>query len=282
MLAEDPAVRSIRNWEAMWPCPPPETATRDTDPRIDKARLAMDRRNTLFPRMKTMVPSTATSPTECQTYMAMDFKSQLFQGFAKIPSYVEWLVYKADLVSTYSYVKRVLKLLQWRCPPSCWRLKNPSHILFIDDLTRVFPDARYWMTHRDIGQVVPSVADLYFELHKAFSDEVDKAWLGRVNIEFCEVGMQRVINYRDGGNDARFFDVQFAQFQRDPFPVLEQLYAFLGEELSDTARQRMTAWRQSTPRDKHGAHVYAAADYGLDSAKLRETFQFYNDRFDVA
>ena len=34
LLGEDPAVRTMRNWEASAPCPPPETATYETDPRI--------------------------------------------------------------------------------------------------------------------------------------------------------------------------------------------------------------------------------------------------------
>lgn len=284
LLAEDPAARSIRNWEAQCPCPPPETATQENDPRIARAEAAMERRNRLFPRMRIMVPSTATTPTECQTFMGMDFKSQLFQAFARIPSYVDWLNHKADLVPTYTYVKRVLKLLQWRCPPTRWRLKNPSHILFINDLHQVFPDARYWMTHRDIGRVLPSVADLYFELHQAFSDRVDKQWLGEVNMEFCELGMRRVIAFRnDGqdGQDGRFFDIHFEPFQKNPFPILEELYEFLGEELTEQARTRMETWRANTPRNKHGTHTYDPADFGLDVDTLRERFRFYNQRFQV-
>lgn len=281
LLAEDPAVRVIRNWEGQRPCPPPELATQDSDPRIALAQQSMERRDHLFPRMKQMVPSTATSPVECQTFMAMDFKSQLFQASAQIPSYVEWLNHKADLVPTYRFVKRVLKLLQWRCPPTRWRLKNPSHILFIDALDKVFPDARYWMTHRDVASVIPSVADLYFELTKAFSDNVDKSWLGRVNIEFCELGMKRVMAFREAGNDHRFFDIQFAPFQKDPFPIIADLYAFLGEQFTPAARSRMEAWRNNTPRDKHGDHSYDAADYGLDKEELRERFRFYSERFDV-
>jgi len=178
LLGEDPQVRSIRGWEALAPTPPPDAATEDGDPRIALAEAGMERRARLFPRMQQMLPSTATSPTECQTFMAYDFKSQLFQAFARVPGYVAWLTYEADLVPTYRYVRRVLKLLQWRCPPRRWRLKNPSHILFIDALDQVFPDARFWMTHRDIAEVVPSVADVYLELSQAYSDDVDRNWLG--------------------------------------------------------------------------------------------------------
>jgi Sulfotransferase family len=279
MLAADPAVRTIRNWEAQQPCPPPEAATQESDPRIQKSQLMLERRNRLFPRMKMMVPSTTTSPTECQTFMAYDFKSQLFQAMFQIPSYIEWLNHEADLVPTYRYVKRVLKLLQWRCPPYRWRLKNPSHCLFIDALVEVFPDARFWMTHRDVASVIPSVADLYYELTKAFSDAVDKMYLGRITADFCELGMRRMMAFRDAGNAHRFVDIYFAPFQKDPFPYIAQIYDFLGEEFTPQARARMEAWRRETPRDKHGGHGYDPADFGLDSAQLRDRFAFYAERF---
>ncbi|MET0376612.1 MAG: sulfotransferase [Rhizorhabdus sp.] len=281
LLGQDPAARSLRGWEASAPCPPPEFATQDSDPRIALAEAGMERRDRLFPRMKQMLPSTATSPTECQTLMGQDFKSQLFQAFAHIPSYVAWLNHRADLVPTYRHVKRVLKLLQWRCPPDRWRLKNPSHILFIDALDKVFPDARFWMTHRDIAKVIPSVSDLYLELRSAYADAVDSRILGELNADWCETGMRRMIAFRDSGNEHRFFDVHFAPFQRDPMAAIERLYAWLGEPLSDQARARMEGWRASTPRDKHGGHTYDPADFGLDIAALRERFGFYSQRFGV-
>lgn len=282
LLAEDPAVRSIRNWEAMSPCPPPESATQFTDPRIELAHQLVLKRQELFPRKIMMLPSSATAPTECQAQMGYDFKTQLFQALWQVPSYAEWLNHKADLVPTYHYVKRVLKLLQWHCPPDRWRLKNPSHIVFIRALDQVFPDARFVMTHRDIGKVIPSVSDLYFELARASSDQVDKAYLGALNTDWCYAGMQRMIEFRELGNEHRFFDIHFAPFQKDPFPILEKLYEFLGEEFTPEARTRMRAWRENTPRDKHGDHSYDAADFNIDLKQLREKFRFYTERFGIA
>ena len=279
LLGEDPAVRSIRNWEASTPCPPPEKETEGNDPRIERARQSLARRAELFPRMKTMFPSSPTAPTECHGLQALDFKTHLFQAQVQVPSYSEWLNTKADLVPTYRYVKRILKLLQWRCPPSRWRLKNPSHIVFIDALDKVFPDARFWMTHRDIADVVPSSADLYYELARAFSDEIDKPYLGKLNADTWELGMRRLIAFREAGNEHRFFDIHFAPFQQDPFPFLERLYDFLGEELTPEARARMQKWRAETPREKHGDHRYDPSDFGLSATKLRERFRFYSERF---
>lgn len=279
LLGEDPAVRVMRNWEAMMPCPPPEAATYGTDPRIAQMDEQMKRRDEMTPRMKQMLPSTSTSPTEDQLTMGYDFKSQIFQASFRIPTYVEWFNNRADLVPTFHYVKRVLKLLQWRCPPTRWRLKNPTYALFIDALDKVFPDARYCMTHRDVGNVIPSVADLYYEMSKPNTDTPDKVWMGEIMSDACELGMRRMIAFREAGNEDRFFDIHFAPFQKDPFPTLERLYAFLGEEFTDEARARMKAWRESMPRGKHGAHEYDPAEYGLDLAKLRERFRFYSDRF---
>ena len=87
--------------------------------------------------------------------------------------------------------------------------------------------------------------------------------------------------FRDAGHDHRFFDIHFAPFQKDPFPTLEALHAFIGEPFTAEARARMLAWRQNTPRDKHGRHEYSPADYGLDKAALRERFRFYSDRYNV-
>ena len=281
LLGEDPAVRVMRNWECMSPCPPPEAATYETDPRIAVMEGYMKQRDELTPRMKQMLPSTAISPTEDQITMGFNFVSQIFQASFHIPTYAEWLHHKADLEPTFQYVKRVLKLLQWRCPPRRWRLKNPTYSMFIDALDKVFPDARYCMTHRDVANVIPSVADLYFEMHKPHTDTVDKQWLGAINVEFCDLGMRRMIDFRDRGNESRFFDIHFAPFQKDPFPTLEKLYDFLGEEFTPEARAKMKAWRENTPRDKHGRHEYNPADFGLTTAGLREQFRYYTERFDV-
>ena len=119
--------------------------------------------------MSALVPGSPTGPEECQDLMALDFKAHYFQAFAYVPSYSEWLL-DADLTSTYRYERRALKLLQWGAPTRPWRLKCPSHLLWLDHLDEVFPDARFVMTHRDPTEVMVSVADVYAEVGRQFSD----------------------------------------------------------------------------------------------------------------
>jgi len=279
LLGADPKVRVLRNWESTAPCPPPKTATQHSDPRIAAMERQMALRDAVMPRMKQMLPMTATSPIEDQFLMAMDFKSQVFMPMFRIPGYTHWFDHEADLVPTFSYVKRVLKLLQWRCPPTRWRLKNPTYSQCIDALDKVFPDARYCMTHRDVADVIPSAADLYFEMSRSNTDHIDRQWIGEVTISNCEIGMRRMIEFRDAGNEQRFLDLHFKPLQTDPLPVIANLYQFLGEDLTDETRAAMLAWREETPRGKHGQHDYDPAEFGLDKAVLRERFRFYSKRF---
>lgn len=282
LLAEDPAVRTIRYWETDAPCPPPDAATEHNDPRIAAAEQKLQQQLAFVPGLKGMLPLSARGPNECQNFMAYDFKSNTFAALVQAPDYLDWLYRRADLAPTYRYLKRVLKLLQWRRPPSNWRLKNPAHMMFIDALDDVFPDARYWMTHRDVARVIPSITHLYEAFLSGLTDEVDRDYIARLNEESWALGLRRTLAFRDAGNEARFFDIHFEEVQRDPFPSLEALYRFLGEPLSAEARARMEAWRRAAPRENHARHGAWAEDFGIDIPALRERFRFYSDRFSVA
>jgi hypothetical protein len=100
-----------------------------------------------------------------------------------------------------------------------------------------------------------------------------------MNISTWDKAMQRMIAFRGGGQDHRFFDIGFASFMRNPFPALDQLYAFIGEPLTDETRAHMQAWRDASPRDRYGRHQVDLALFGIDSGALDARFAYYHDRF---
>jgi len=278
-LAEDDAVRSVRTWEAGTFSDPVAKENEFTDPRI---AIYEDRRKSfehIAPRMKTMVPVGAFTQVECHVLMALDFKAQEFVARFRLPGYVEWMLHEADLVPTYTYMKRAMKLLQWRYPPVHWRLKSPSHMPFIRALDTVFPDSRFWWTHRDIAKVWPSIVDVYHELRKGNSDQLDVEDLLSTLYKWFGTGLQRMIEFRDSGNEDRFIDVRFSDFQREPEPSIERIYAFMGEKLTDETRERMRQWRQDQAREKHGAHILDTVASALDMDEVRARFDFYTRRF---
>jgi hypothetical protein len=280
LLAQDPARRSLRVWEAADPCPPPESATEDTDRRIEVAQAGIDFTNEMFTGFAGMLPSAADGPQECLIPMAFEFRSLIFEAMAYIPSYSGWLL-QCDMVPAYRYHERVLKLLQWRCPPDRWWLKTPAHMLSIDALNIVYPDARFIMTHRDVGKVLPSVCALYSTLSNLLTERPDPVAIGLHNNEVWRTALERVIEFRDSGNEGRFYDLSFEAVQSDPIGQVAELYGDLGDDFSDDARQRMLDWWVESTQDRSGPGSYSAETYGLDLAMITTEFAFYYERFDV-
>ncbi len=268
LLAQDPHVRYLRSWESAEPCPPPSTVRGD-DPRIPPEQRAV------LVGTRAHVPTDIHGPMECLDLMALDFKSQIFQAFAQIPSYSEWLADKADFTSTYAYERRVLKLLQWGEPTRPWRLKSPAHVLSLDYLDRVFPDARFVMTHRDPTDVILSVADVYADIAGGFTDHLDRRYLGELNVRQWSLGMERAVKFRDGGADARFFDIDFRAVQADPIGEIRRLYTWLGESVTDEFESRMRAWWAENA-EKREPHTHAdPEEFGLDFEAIRPLFASY-------
>jgi Sulfotransferase family len=269
LLAQDSRIRYLRQWESFRPCPPPSTVD-GPDPRITPGGAKVGIRGG-------HVPGGIDGPTECQDLMALDFKSQVFQAFAQIPSYSAWLL-DTDLSSTYLYERRVLKLLQWGQPPKRWRLKAPSHILFLQYLDRAFPDARFVMTHRDPTDVLVSVADLYADIVGAFTDHLDPYYLGQLNVEQWSVGISRALKFRDGGAGHRFWDIGFRAMQADPVTEVRRLYQWLGEPTTDEFESAMRGWWTASQQNrKPGAHPDPAT-FGLDLTQIRPLFADYITR----
>jgi Sulfotransferase family len=266
LLAQDPDVRFLRRWESSRPCPPPSTVE-GPDPRITEAaaRSAGTRDH---------VPTDVGGPMECLELMALDFRSQIFLAFAQIPSYAAWLL-AADLTSTYLYERRVLKLLQWGEPPRPWRLKSPAHVLALDDLGGAFPDARFVMTHGDPTDVIPSVADVYADIAGMLTDDLDRHYLGRLNVDQWSTGMDRVLAFRDAGAGDRFYDIDFRAMQADPVGEVRGLYAWLGEPVTDEFASGMRRWSAENAAHHEPATHPDPAAFGLDPDRVRPRFAAY-------
>lgn len=268
LLAQDPGVRFLRQWESSQPCPPPSTMS-GPDPRLQVAVQSVG--------TKDHVPADLNGPMECLDLMALDFKTQIYHAFARIPGYAAWVA-DADLTSTYLYERRVLKLLQWGETPRPWRLKTPAHMLWIEYLVRVFPDARFVMTHRDPTDVLLSVADVYADIGATFTDHLDLAYIGRLNVEQWFTGIERVIKYRDGGGDDRFYDIDFRAMQADPIGEVRGLYEWLGKPLTEEFESGMRGWWEANSANREPTKHSDPAGYGLDLEQVRPLFADYVGR----
>jgi Sulfotransferase family len=276
MLAQDPDTRSLRVWEASAPCPPPESTTQRTDPRIATCAANMLAGLERCPERREMLPWDAEGPIECLYLLFLDFKFQAFESSVHVPSYIEWLNFSADMEPAYQYHKRVLKLLQWRCPPKRWSLKSPTHMLYIDALFKVYPDARFVMTHRHPAQVLPSLADLLWSTRRDMLVDPMGRWYAGQAVKEWALAIRRLLNLRDRIGPQRFYDIRYRDFMADPIGEIRGVYRWLGWELSAGTEKSMLAWQANNPK---GSHEVALEQYGLDKGLIDRTYEFYIKRY---
>jgi Sulfotransferase family len=280
LVAADPQFRSLRMWESQAPTPPPETATQDSDPRIAQAEEGLRMLDEMFPLMKTMHNSEATAATECQDLMGMSFRTFHFDGAVRVPSYLDWLMH-CDMRETYTFHRRVLKLLQWHCPPTLWHLKTPVHMFALDALIEAYPNAKFLWSHRDPAKVMGSVCSLIRYVRSWSSDRDDPKELGAEQLDSWAEAVRRAMDFRRRLGDSRFADVAFADLQHDPVGTLRAGYASLGLTFSDDSERAVEQWADEHKPGSRGAHDYELSDYGLTPEGVREQFADYLRTYDA-
>jgi hypothetical protein len=281
LVAADPQFRSLRMWESQAPTPPPEAATQHTDPRIAQAEAGLKMLDDMFPKMKTLYNSEATAPTECQDLMGMSFRTFHFDGAVRAPGYLAWLM-DCDMRGTYTFHRRVLKVLQWHCPPVLWHLKTPVHMFALDALVEAYPNAKFLWSHRDPAKVMASVCSLIHYVRSWSSDRDDAHELGAEQVDSWVEGVRRAMDFRHRVGNDRFADVSFADLQTDPVGTLRTGYESLGLSFTDATLRSVKQWADGHRPGSRGAHDYDLSEYGLTPEGVRERFADYLAAYDAS
>ena len=111
VLAQDPANRVPLTWEVDQPWPPPETATYDSDPRIDEVDAKLANVDLLIPGFRAMHDMGARLGQECVRITAGDFRSMIFSTQYRVPEYQRWLLHQADMALRLSVSPNVPAVL---------------------------------------------------------------------------------------------------------------------------------------------------------------------------
>jgi hypothetical protein len=280
LLAQDPAFRAPLGWEFRYPAPPPDAATRATDPRIEQAAADIEFYTDVIPEFLAMHETTPDGPDEDTSGMRHSFATLVWSSTHRAPNYDTWLRRSAPQVARFH--KRLLQHLQFRTPGR-WILKGPTHLSALPDLFANYPDLQIVQTHRDPLKVMASITDMVGTLRWQRSDRVDQDEYAR-SIAF---GYPFLLDYVTGQRekgvvpDDRFVDVRFADLMEDHLGTIATVYEQLGMELTSPVAARMEAYLASRPRGRHGARAYSFELLGLDEAELRAKFAAYMERFAV-
>ena len=282
LLAQDPGCRAPQVWEVMHPSPPPETGSYHVDPRIVETERALKWLDILMPDFKRVHLIHARYPQECIAITGQAFMSYVFESMYQVSSYRLWHD-RLDKRPVYEFHRQFLQHLQWRCPGTHWVLKAPSHLMALDALLQVYPDAEIVMTHRDPLKVLSSCASFTKVLRAPFSDSIDK---GKIGIEVSsrwEGSVWQALQFLESNQGLRghFCDVHYANLEKDPLSVVRGIYRHFDRELTVEAELAMRRFAAENPKDKHGVHRYSLEEFGLDRETEKRRFQFYTDYFGI-
>jgi hypothetical protein len=283
LISADRRLRSMPYWESREPVPiPGEGPGHDgLDPRYVRCRKGWEAQDALLPLLRAMHPMSPEHVHEEIELQALDFGSYVLEWIAHVPRLRDHYL-AHDQTSTYAYMKKVLKVLQWHRPRERWVLKSPQHLEQLVPLRETFPDATFAVTARDPVAVIASTITMDAYGSRVRCKEVRPERIAEYWCDRIETLLRRCVRDRDSLPADRSIDVLFHEFMADDLAMVERIYGLAGLPMTDRARAQLQAYLDAHPRGKEGRLVYdLRGDFGLDPEALRKRFDFYFERFPV-
>ena len=131
----------------------------------------------------------ATSVEECWRLLRQTGKSISYESLANVPRYSAWLAGQ-DWTDAYERHRANLQLIGLHDPDKRWVLKNPSHLVALDALMKVYPDALIVCTHRDPVTSIASACSLSAEATAGTSTTFVGETIGRTQLEMLSRSWQ--------------------------------------------------------------------------------------------
>ncbi|NDU75835.1 sulfotransferase [Actinomadura sp. DSM 109109] len=275
LLTADPAHQGLDLWLAEVPQPRPPRDTWDDDPVFKAIDASYRRHHVQNPEFMGVHYISADSVEECWQLLRQSMLSISFECLAHLPSYSAWLAGR-DWTDAYRRHRRNLQLIGLNDPGRRWVLKNPSHLFALDALLEVYPDALVVQTHRAPRTAMASMCSLAAHATAGWSNAFTGAVIGRDQLDLWSRGLELFRAERERHDPARFADVHYDDFVRDPLGTVESVYARFGMPFTGEARAAMERVHgQSATGAAKPAHRYSLSDFGLTPEEVDERFAGY-------
>jgi len=279
MLAADARFRFLATWEGFNPAPRIGSPDQGQSERYGEVDAVLSQLDIVYPGFRNAHPMSAALPEEEILLLRHSFcsPSQFFPYHN--PSYYEWFKGK-DQTSDYEYMKKLMKLLSWLTndpPEKRWLMKNPTHMMQLDVLMRVFPDAKLIFLHRDPVKTAASLMSLRWLGAVQLTDQPLRAVVRDASLDLCETMARRCMERRSVGVPKnQWIDIHYDEMSRDWRSVARRVYDFSGLEFTPEAETSLETWLLDVESENlHGAHRYALEDFGAIPEEVDERMAFY-------
>ena len=214
----------------------------------------------------------ASTVEECWRILRQSGKSIGYESLAHVPAYSAWLE-KQDWTDAYERHRANLQLIGLNDPEKRWVLKNPSHLVGLDAIMSVYPDALVVQTHRDPVVAIASACSLSAEATSGWSTTFVGETIGRTQLDMLGKAVRRFEAERAAYDPSQFVDVDYRAFVSDPVATTRGIYDSFGLEWTPGVDAAVTALdAESRQGGRRPRHSYDLADYGLSEDEVRAAF----------
>jgi hypothetical protein len=272
LLTADPAHQGPELWLTELPQPRPPRETWEADPAYHWLQELYAEHHVENPEFMGIHYMDAASVEECWRLLRQSGKSIGYESMAYVPRYSAWLA-KQDWTDAYERHKANLQLIGLNDQDKRWVLKNPSHLVALDALMRVYPDALVVQTHRDPRVAVASACSLSAEATRGWSTVFEGAVIGRTQLDMLSSAWARFAEERTRHDPAQFVDVEYDDFVADPGGTVRGIYeAFDLPWNADVEERVRLIDEESRQGPRRPSHRYSLADYGLTEDEVLSRF----------
>lgn len=270
MLTADPHAQGLEQWLADLPQPRPPRETWDEHPIFRAMQSGYEAFHEANPEFAGIHYSDAATHEECWRLLQQAGTSAAWETQAYIPDYSAWLQ-GADWVPAYRRHKRLLQLIGLHDADRRWVLKNPSHLIALDALLEVYPDARIVVTHRDPVECVASMCSLSEASSRGMSTTFVGETIGRTQLDLLAREQAAFAASRPRVDPDRIVDVAYTDLVADPVGTIAAIHQHLGINWDATAAEAVRREHDTTRQGPRAPrHDYDLADYGLTEAQVRD------------
>ena len=284
LLSSVPSLTALWWWETAFPLPLPSEVLSDPTPRQDAAKGMVDWLLSEWPDFESIDPMDAMAINEEVVLLDRTFLSTTYDSMMPIHAYGHWQA-EQDHAPAIRDLVRFMQAIQHqrvqrgevRRP---WVFKTPHYLMgALSGLLSVFPDVKLVMTHRDVGQVLPSYCSMCASLSVNSSTTYRKEEQGAHWTQRFSDGLARLEEIRATLPPGQIIDVRYDETVSDPLGTGERIMDALGLGFGEEDRAAMSASIAANAREARPKHKYSAADFGLTPEGIAADFADYHRRY---
>jgi len=286
MLAAAPSLTGVRWYETQNYVPLEGEKRGDPAPRLEAAKGVLAYMLEAIPELMSIHPMDIKQPDEEVIILGQLFSSSMIESTYFVPDYAAWLS-EQDPRKAYEDLIQILQSLQWQDPSrqlegrkgKSWVLKTPGHLMGLQTVLDVFPDAKIVMTHRDPVSTIPSYCSMEASLYKMGSTDISNVEIGTYWMGRLKAWLDNFMAVRSSADASRFIDVNYKALLETPTEEGLHVLALAGLPESAEIKNGMENWIEANRREHRAAHKYSLEDFGLNAEDIREEYGDYISQY---